>query len=208
MQSRRHKKLPKEFRMSDQSSKGGGEKPPSNKRPPSELVPGPSPQEIIPATLDSVLRKVGIDPTDPNVSKALEISLTMMFSGSLPIAPPPILREYGNIRPELIDKLIEWTDLQSNHRRDLERIRTEGSEKRLNRAQGIGATIALGGLCLAALVGTFGNMWAAIIIAIVAVGGPTAAIWLAQNVRKQPPQLPTQPAQPASPTPQSPAVMF
>src|SRR5262245_55628685 len=82
-------------------------------------------QEIIPPALQTALRDVGVDPQDPNVSKALEISLTMMFRGSLPLAPPPILREYGNVRPELIDKLVEWTEQQSTHRRELERLRTE-----------------------------------------------------------------------------------
>jgi hypothetical protein len=183
--------------MSDQNKKGDGETPTPDKGSPAEIATGTGPQEIIPADLDSVLREIGIDTRDPKVSKALEISLTMMFGGSLPLVPPPILREYGNIRPELIDKFIEWTELQADHRRGLEKFRTEGSEKRLNRGQWIGATSALGGLCLAALVGMYGNVWAAIAIAIVAVGGPTAAIFLAQNVRKQSPQLPTQPARPA-----------
>src|SRR5947209_20303268 len=47
-----------------------------------------------PPALDSALRNLGIDTRDPNVSKALEISLTMMFSGSLPLPPPAILKEY------------------------------------------------------------------------------------------------------------------
>jgi hypothetical protein len=143
------------------------------------------PSEVIPTSLDTALRSVGIDPKDPNISRAVEISLTMMFSGSLPLAPPPILREYGNIKPELVDKLVEWTEEQGKHRRALEKLRTEGSETRLDRGQYIGAAVAIGGLCLASAVGIFGNMWVGMVIAIVAIGGPTAAIILAQNFNKQ-----------------------
>jgi uncharacterized membrane protein len=191
--------------MSEQGSNGNGGKPLTpNKNQVASVSPDPAPQpaseEVIPASLDSALRSLGIDPHDPKISRALQVSLTMMFSGSLPIAPPPILREYGNIRPELIDKLIQWTEDQAKHRRDLERLRTKGAERRLNRGQNIGAVVAIGGLCLAALVGIFGNMWAAIVIAIVAVGGPTAAIVLAQHARKQ--VAPPTPAPSPPPPPQ------
>ncbi len=185
--------MPKDIAMSDQQNSGSnGEKPkpPNNKK--TETSVSPAQPEIVPPALESALRTVGVDPRDPNVTKALEISLTMMVSGTLPLAPPPILREYGNIRPELIDKLVEWTEQQAAHRRELEKLRTVGSEGRLDRSQRNALIVALGGLGLAAIVGIFGNMWAAIAIAVVSIGGPTAAIWLARNVRK--------PAAPLSPT--------
>src|ERR1700730_5856526 len=183
--------------MSDQSSGENGEK---SKLPnkTAETVAAPQHQEIVPSVLESALRNVGVDPNDRNVSKALAISLTMMFSGSLPLAPPQILKEYGNIRPELIDKLIEWTEQQSAHRRNLETLRTEGSERRMYRAQYIGAAVALGGLSLAAYVAHY-SAAAAIAIALVSVGGPTAAIWLAHNMRRQSPPIPPTPP----PTPKS-----
>ena len=186
--------------MSDQRSNGNGNgetpKPPSK---PAEAAVQPPRQEIVPPALESALRSIGVDPRDPNVSKALiEISATMMFSGSLPLAPPQILKEYGNIRPELIDKLIEWTEQQSAHRRNLETLRTEGSERRMYRAQYIGAAVALGGLSLAAYVAHY-SAAAAIAIALVSVGGPTAAIWLAHNMRRQSPPIPPTPP----PTPKS-----
>jgi uncharacterized membrane protein len=126
----------------------------------------------------------------------------MMFSGSLPLAPPPILKEYQSIKPELVDKLIEWTEKQATHRRDLERIRTERSENRFDRGQKIAASVALGGLILAAGEGILGNPWVAAIIAVVAIGGPTAAIIMARNMRTQ--QTPTSPTPPA-PVTQPPA---
>jgi uncharacterized membrane protein len=169
--------------MTDQGNSRNGDKPPTPNNAPSPAAQNPGmavDPEVIPSPLDIALRSVGIDPKDPNISRALQISLTMMYSGTLPFIPPPILREYRNIRPELIDKLIQWTEDQAKHRRDLEHLRTQGSERRLDRGQHIGAIVALGGLVLAAIVGIYGNMWAAIAIAVVAVGGPTAAIVLAR----------------------------
>jgi uncharacterized membrane protein len=186
--------------MSDQGSNGnGGRKPKSPSNQDNTVAVAPR-SEIVPPTLESVLRNVGVDPTDPNISKALEVSLTMMFSGSLPLAPPAILKEYGNIRPELIDKLVQWTEQQSAHRREMEKMRTEGSEKRMYRAQWIGAAVALGGLSLAAYVAHYSEA-AAIAIALVAVGGPTAAIWLAHNMRRSSHStLPTPPTPPLKPS--------
>jgi hypothetical protein len=50
--------------------------------------------EIIPPALNTVLRTAGVDTQDPNVTKALEISLIAMSGGPLPLPPAPILAEY------------------------------------------------------------------------------------------------------------------
>jgi uncharacterized membrane protein len=170
--------------MSDQSNKSGDNSPKSSGQKPPEQSPVTG--QIIPPALDSALRTAGIDTRDPNVVRALQISLTMMFSGSLPLPPPEILKEYDGVRPGLVDKFVEWTEVQSAHRRALENTRTAKAETRFDRGQWIAATVAIGGLSLAAVVGIFGNPWVAGMIAIVAVGGPTAAIWLAKNVPKPP----------------------
>jgi len=122
-----------------------------------------------------------------------------MFGGSLPLPPPSILKEYQEIDPALVGKIIQWTELQSDHRKTLEKLRTERSENRFDRGQWIAATVAIGGLCLAALLGKFGNPWVAVAIAVVSVGGPTAAIWLAHNVRNPP--TPSPPVPPKKPDP-------
>jgi uncharacterized membrane protein len=180
--------------MSDQSNKNGDSSP---KPRPLEQAPAPSQPEIIPPALDSALQRAGIDTRDPQVFRALEISLTMMVSGSLPLPPPQILQEYKSISPALVEKFVEWTELQSAHRRELERTGTERAERRFDRGQWIAATVATGGLLLAAVVGIFGNPWVAGMIAIVAVGGPTAAIWLARGVPKAP-ALPPPPRPPSA----------
>jgi uncharacterized membrane protein len=145
---------------------------------PTNSVASANQQEVIPPGLDTVLRTAGINPT-PEVTKAIEISL-MMFRGSLPLPPPPILSEYEKAFPGLTNKIIGWTEEQRTHRQALERQRTDGAERRMDRGQYIAAGVALWGLTMAALAG----VWSApvgIVIAIVAIGGPTAAIWLARN---------------------------
>ena len=139
--------------MSDQNVKNGMEIPKSIGQTPTDPPPPQNKLEIIPPVLNSVLRNAGIDPRDPSVSKALEVSLTMMVGGALPLAPPPILKEYQNVKPELVDKIVEWTETQSIHRRALEKTRSDRSENRLDRGQWIAATVALGGLLLATIEG-------------------------------------------------------
>jgi uncharacterized membrane protein len=141
------------------------------------------PQEVIPPGLDSVLRTAGIDPT-PELTKAIEISL-MMFSGSLPLPPPPILAEYEKAFPGLVLKIIKWTEEQRSHRQALERQRTSGSENRMDRGQYIAGAVAIWGLTMAAVAGIW-STFVGVVIAIVAIGGPTAAIWLARTTKPSP----------------------
>jgi|SRR5712691_2931250 len=105
--------------------------------------------EIIPPALDTALRTAGVDTRDPNVSKAIEISL-LMFSGSLPLPPPTVMAEYNSAFPGLVEKIVSWTEEQRQHRMRLERVRTEGSEARFDRGQWIAGAVALGGLALVA----------------------------------------------------------
>jgi uncharacterized membrane protein len=140
--------------------------------------------ETIPPELDTALRTAGINTQDPNVSKAIEISL-LLFSGSLPLPPPQVLAEYNDAYPGLVEKIIHWTEQQRQHRMSLEQTRTQRTEARLDRGQWIAGSVALGGLLLASVVGIFGNPWVAGVIAIVAVGGPTAAVAIARQSTPQ-----------------------
>jgi uncharacterized membrane protein len=192
--------------MSDHSNKNGNEAPKSSGQTPAESAPAQNQPELIPPALDSVLRNVGINPQDPAVSKALEVSLTtmMMYGGSLPLAPPQILKEYQKIKPELVDKFVEWTEAQSAHRRELEKTRVDRSERRLDRGQFIAAAVAIGGLFLSTVEGIGGNAYVAAVMAVVAIGGPTAAIWLARNLRTQQQQQAAKPPTPGPPTTEPP----
>lgn len=154
--------------------------------------------EILPA-LDAALRQAGVDPRNPDVTKTVNISLSMMMaSGQLPLPPPELLRQYEDVYPGLTGKIIEWTEEQRRHRMALENRATIGSEARMNRSQFIAGSVALVGLCLAAGTAIFGNAWAAGVIAIVSVGGPTAAVYLARGDIA--PRLSTPPRQDKAPS--------
>lgn len=108
-----------------------------------------------------------------------------------------VIAEYNSAFPGLVEKIVAWTEEQRQHRMKLERMRTEGSEARFNRGQWIAGTVALGGLVLASIVSVVGNPWVAAVIAIVAVGGPTAAVAFARYPSSAKPALP--PNSPAPP---------
>ena len=103
----------------------------------------------------------------------------------------PTPSEETFVRSDRAAMASDWASVQL----DLDQVwrAITSAERHCNdRSQRNALIVALGGLGLAAIVGIFGNMWAAIAIAVVSIGGPTAAIWLARNVRK--------PAAPLSPT--------
>jgi uncharacterized membrane protein len=113
----------------------------------------------------------------------------MTVGGLLLLPPPRILAEYEKDFPGLVDRIIGWTEEQRKHRQSLERLQTEGSEKRMNRGQLIAGGLACWGLTMAVVAG------AGIAIAVVSIGGPTAAIWLARNTSasKSRPTVPQSP---------------
>jgi uncharacterized membrane protein len=169
-------------------------KAPTPAKPTAESNPPQSEQtiEIIPPELDTALRTAGLNPDDPKLTKAIEISL-MMVRGSLPLPPPPILAEYEKAFPGLVEKIITWTEEQRKHRQSLERQQTDGSERRMDRGQLIAGGVAMWGLLMAVIAGA----WSApvgVAIAIVAIGGPTAAIWLARNTGASKPRSGRAPA--------------
>lgn len=154
--------------------------------------------EIIPPQVQSALRTLGVDPSAPNIIAAVEFS--MMFGG--PIPPPSLLAEYNKVIPGLAEKIVGWTEQQRDHRQGLERQQVAASQQRLGRGQIIGGGVAFFGLALAAIVGIFGNPWTAGIIAIVSVGGPTAAVAMAIAFGRRPkPTAPDSEKLPKKPKP-------
>jgi uncharacterized membrane protein len=177
-----------------------GDKPPaSQSNPPKPPMPTPV-AEIIPPVLDTALRASGLNPEDPTVTKTVKISSALLIaSGSLPLPPAPILAEYEEVFPGLVERIIGWTEEQRKHRQGLEQIRTDRSEARKDRGQTYTFQAACLGLLAAAAVGIFGNPYVGAVLAIVAIGGPTAATLLAGNsglnIKR--------PATPSSPAPSS-----
>ena len=134
----------------------------------------------LPPSLVKILRDQGIDPRDPEVSKVLEITFTSI-SGSSSLPPAVLLEQWERLYPGITAKFVEWTEAQSSHRRALETERSQRSEARQDKSQIIFGITAVTGLFLSAAVGVWGHWFVATVIAIVSVGGPTAATALANR---------------------------
>lgn len=141
----------------------------------------PKPQ-LVPAEILERIKKRGIDPDDPDAKRILSVVIAELFVG--PIPPADILRGYEDLRPGSADQIIGWTERQITHRLERETVRSDRSEDRMDRGQRHGFRVALFGLALAGALAYFGNsvatMVVAIVIALVAVGGPAAATVLSR----------------------------
>lgn len=94
-----------------------------------------------------------------------------------PIPPASVLREY----PEDVQKkIVEWADSEHHHRHRLEGQAADRAEVRMDRSQKGFLVIGVLGLLLSAGVGIWGSPWAAGIIAVVSIGGPSAATALSR----------------------------
>jgi|GEM_PF-1371222 uncharacterized membrane protein len=153
------------------ASNSDGQSPPPDKNPhrrDSQERPSSDPLE----PLEEIVK-------DPRVVKIL-VGLAR-FTGSLPYPPDFILEGWERIYPGITQKLIEQTERQTAHRHRLEEMRAVGAEKRANRGQLIMAAIAVIGLSLSAYVGVNGNWIVGSVLAIVSIGGPTAATAIAHG---------------------------
>jgi uncharacterized membrane protein len=151
--------------------------------PPDGVGGNPPLSDGIPPPLERALREAGVNTHDPEVQRTVQIISVSSISarGTLPLPPPQLLAEYQGVLPDLPQRLINWTETQAAHRREMERLKAEGQESRMNRGQWGALAVALGGLSIAGVVGIYGNGIASAFIALFSVGGPAAAVMLASN---------------------------
>lgn len=107
-------------------------------------------------------------------------SIVALRSDGARLSNDETLRAYSDIDPDLRVELIKELVLQGTHRRELESMVVKGLEQRQNRGQLIACIVAVVGLGLSALVGIRGNTFVASVLAVVSVGGSTAASVLAR----------------------------
>lgn len=121
---------------------------------------------------------------DPAVRTKVEHMVEQRFEMiRSPLIPPEILARYGNVVPGLPEKIVQWTEDESQHRRILEKAAFEEARTLRSRAQLSGVGVAALGIVVAGLTAVFGDSagsnFVAAVIAIVSVGGPFAARVLA-----------------------------
>jgi hypothetical protein len=92
-----------------------------------------------------------------------------------------MLRAYDEYSPGMGSDVVEWTKDQTRHRQGLERQRTDGSENRLNISQKFALCVAIFGITAAAAISYWSTI-VAVVIALVAVGGPSTASILARRM--------------------------
>lgn len=143
----------------------------------------PAPEEPVPA----VLTPEELESIPPEVRPKVEVlvrehRIEMIRS---PLLPPELLARYDNVVPGLSDKLVRWTEEESEHRRALERESMSDARTFRLRGQIFGFSVSVLGLLVAGGVLAFTDsaygMIGAGVVAIVAVGGPFAARILANR---------------------------
>lgn len=144
-----------------------------------------------------VLTSDDLDRIPPDLREKLsEFSVTHAFSMiQSPLLPPAMLKEYDDVVPGLAERLVSWTEAESNHRRALE-IEGFNEVKGLRgRGQIFGVVTSLAGLLIAGVLGYAGARYESSaatvlggIVAIVAVGGPFAARILAGRFGRNSPE--------------------
>jgi uncharacterized membrane protein len=145
----------------------------SENSPPKHGFPDAEPfQEIIPPEAAAELRKAGIEIDTIEKAEAVRAAMMLSISRS-PLPSPEMLKEYDDYKPGMGGEVVEWVKDQTRHRQTQEKLITSGNETRLNTAQSNAFIVALIGIAAAGTVSIW-NTWAAISIAVVAVGGPSA----------------------------------
>jgi len=97
---------------------------------------------------------------------------------SSPLPPPEVLVQYEKAQPGLVKKIIEMTEAQGNHRRELETKKLESDIKHQKRrdceakiGQFCALTIAISSIIGGAITAIYGYEWAGSVIGVSGIGG-------------------------------------
>ncbi|HEX9646612.1 MAG TPA: DUF2335 domain-containing protein [Alphaproteobacteria bacterium] len=154
-----------------------------DKKPTKDALPVPAEDEDaqrLKAALRNILRRAAIDPDDPDAQLIISAAHSWTYRG--PIPPPGMLKQYDAVIPGLADRMVGGWDDERRHRHSLEDRAFEGDESRMNRAQYHALTLGLLGIVAAGVIAILDGWEAAAVVAIVAIGGPTAATALSRLV--------------------------
>lgn len=141
-------------------------------------------------------------PTDPVILDAsarplprpTEINLTATtFSGPLP--PPQMLADYDKISPGLANRMMAQVELQSEHRREIEKTVVQGNVRSSKRGTVAGVIVALGAMALAAYALQTNHPTAAVAIVSIDLASLVGVFVLGRNA------TPPKPATPPAPKP-------
>jgi uncharacterized membrane protein len=130
-------------------------------------------------------------PTEKDIETVLRVTA---YKGAWP--PASVIAEQEAAYPGAGVRLLEWTERQTAHRHNLERLQVEGQERRMDRGQLFSLIIPICALVCAAYIasvahGVYGTI-IAVSALVVGVGGPAGlhlakgiGQWLGEKKRKR-----------------------
>ena len=155
---------------------------------PNKEKPSNNPVQPVPSENVNIIREgLGFDISKQNPESIQQIVQILSASMSRsPYTSAEMLEDYVRRGfPDIPAKVIKSIDKQREHRQELEKSTTAGSEKRQNRAQ-LAAQVLSFSSVAGALIGGFYGVPPSIcaVVVIVGVGGPNAATVLSRVVDK------------------------
>jgi|GEM_PF-6527063 len=144
-------------------------------------LPAVSDQEDVKPAPNGSSNEVIPDPAGQDEGLGRKKLLHMAMIGVKgPLPPPFVMRDYD---PEVQACIIQWVASQINHRQSLEKDMAEGNEIRANRGQIISAVLTVFCVSIAAAVTlSEGSTAFAIVLAVIGVGGPSAATMISRVI--------------------------
>ena len=132
-------------------------------------------------------KQIKSSPKNPQAAQLQQQTAILQYSSPLP--PPEVLEKYGKLNNSLIEKIIELTEIQGNHRRQLEADQVAANIRHLEEqnahierrdleaklGQFFGFLIAVTAICAGAYVAIHGAPASGGIISIAGLGSIVGA---------------------------------
>lgn len=109
-----------------------------------------------------------------DISRVAEVAISSISYSSGPIPNPEELKGYNEIVPGAAERIMDWAEEESNHRRGIENNQSGAFIKHRGRGQIMAFVIALAAIGTGGLIAALGQPWAGGSIAVttvLAIGG-------------------------------------
>ncbi len=116
--------------------------------------------------------------------ESLQISYSNYSGGAI---PPEFAEKWEKVVPGAAKTILDLSISEVEHRRQLQKIEEDNSQKRANRGQIFGFTLAITSVVSALIIALFTKLWLlAVLLFVCGIGGPLAAQTIARtfNLRK------------------------
>jgi len=115
------------------------------------------------------------DKTHPSAIVGVHEKVVQKFSGPLP--PPELLKGYGELMPDLPERIVAMVEKEQAHKHNRENKTMEYVRNDVRRGQILGALVSLGSLATAGFCAWIGAPWI-IVVGTILPGLSTFFYWL------------------------------